>query len=398
MSDTCLVRQPIFDRKKALLGYEIRYRDSEDGRSAFTESFLTGMFDVVRGGLPAFVTCSREQILERAFLVSDPSTVIVLVPGDVDPDPDIVDALAELRAAGGRVALDDLSEEVSASEGLATMADWARVDMRCDDADIIRRISERLPKGKVRRIADHVLDKRQYDMALTLGFDALSGPYFSRAEPLPSTRMPSSTIAAIRLLGMARDERASDTTLEGAIALDPVLTFQLLRLVNSASIGARGVESIGHALRLIGRTACLRWLSLAVAASQRTQSGVDQHLVRQAVERGRLLEQLAGGERDPSTLFLVGMFSLIDGVFRMPLQDILAQVALSDDAKEALLDRTGPYADALAFAEAYELGMFETAAELAETMSIPASRIPELYASAIEWTADALSGLAGPEG
>ena len=394
MSVTCLVRQPIFDRKQALLGYDIRYRESDDGRSAFTESFVSGMFDLVRGGFPAFVTCSRAQILERAFLASNPAKVIVVVPSDVAPDHDIVAALTEIRAAGGHVALDDLTGDVAPCEGLASVADWVRIDMRCEDASVIQGICDRVPDRKIRRIADHVHDAGQYDLAVKLGFDAFSGAFFSRAEPLPATGLPASTVAALRVLGLARNENVSDRNLETAISVDPVLTFQLLRLVNSAAIGARGVDSIGHALRLIGRNEFLRWLSLAVAASRRGQSGVDQHLVRQAVERGRLLEQLGGSGRDPSTLFLVGMFSLLDAVFRMPLEDIVRQVALSDDAKDALLDREGPYADALAFAEAYELGLFESAAELAETMSIPAGQLPALYADAVKWTADALGGMA----
>ena len=81
----------------------------------------------------------------------------------------------------------------------------------------------------------------------------------------------------------------------------------------------------------------------------KSTSGVDQELVRQAVERGRFLEQLGGGPRDPGTLFLVGLFSLLDAVFRMSLSEILERVVLSEEANAALLDRTGPYADALSF-------------------------------------------------
>ena len=184
-----------------------------------------------------------------------------------------------------------------------------------------------------------------------------------------------------------------DRTLEAVLETDPVLTFQLLRLVNSAAVGMRGVSSIGQAVRLIGRTAFQRWLAVAVAASRKSQTGVDQELVRQAVERGRLIEQLAGGSRDPGTLFLVGLFSLLDAVFRMSLPEILERVALSDDATAALLDRTGPYADALAFAESYELGMFESAAEVAKEMGVDPAKIGEMYTNALTWTNEALGAI-----
>ena len=169
--------------------------------------------------------------------------------------------------------------------------------------------------------------------------------------------------------------------------------FQLLRLVNSAAVGMRGVSSIGQALRVIGRNSFLRWLAIAVAASRKSTTGVDAELVRQAVERGRLMEQLAGGSREPGTLFLIGLFSLLDAVFRMPLSDIVAKVALSDEATEALLEREGVYADALSFAESYEMGLFEYATELATGMGIDPDKVGEFYTSAIAWTGEALGSV-----
>ena len=103
------------------------------------------------------------------------------------------------------------------------------------------------------------------------------------------------------------------------------------------------------------------------------------------------MEQLGGGARDPGTLFLVGMFSMLDAVFRMSLSEILERVALSDEANSALLDRTGPYADALSFAESYEMGLFENASELARDMGVDPARIGELYTNAVGWTNEALA-------
>jgi EAL and modified HD-GYP domain-containing signal transduction protein len=143
------------------------------------------------------------------------------------------------------------------------------------------------------------------------------------------------------------------------------------------------VTSIGHALRLIGRNAFLRWLSLAIAASRRGGTGIDEHLVRQAVERARLCEQLVGSGRDGGTLFLVGLFSLLDAVFRVPIEELVSRVALTDDARDALLQRTGPYAPALEFAESYELGLFESAALIAKEMGIDPATIGEIYAGAL---------------
>lgn len=396
MYDNCIVRQPLFDRNSALLGYELRFRDTAEGRAALAQSLLSGAFDIIRGGMPAFVACSREQLLSDTFAAVEASAVVLMINNDVGADEEVLAALVRIKTAGGFVALDNLDESVSPSEALASHAEWVRVDLRCDDAEIVGRICDRVWHARPRFIADQVFESSQYNVALQLGFDGFQGPLFSRTETLPAAEMPSSTVAAMRLLGLARDPNVTDPKLEEAVSTDAVLTFQLLRLVNSAALGGKGVSSIGHALRIIGRNQFLRWLALAIAASRGARTGVDQQMVRQAVERGRLLEQLGGKGRDAGTLFLVGLFSLMDTVFKMPLHDIVARVALGDDAKAALLDRTGPYAKALAFAEAYEMAMFETATELATEMGIPVEKLPEMYTTALAWTAEALSAMAAP--
>lgn len=395
MSDFCLVRQPVFGSSGSLLGYEVRYSDSEDGQHALIQSFLSGTFDLVRGPQPAFIACTRSQLVENALHMVDPAAAILLLPRTLEADAEVLDALTRYRDNGGTFALDELSEVEAPSEALLSFASWVRVDARVDDPALVGRVCDRLLKrhAEVKIMAHHIEDLSQYEVALQVGVDAFQGVFFSSPEPVPAADLPQGTVAAMRLMGLARDPNVNDRKLEDVLATDPVLTFQLLRLVNSAAVGMRGVSSIGQAIRLIGRNAFQRWLAVAVAASRKSQSGVDQELVRQAVERGRLIEQLSGGPREAGTLFLVGLFSLLDAVFRMSLPEILERVALSDDAVAALLDRTGPYADALAFAESYELGMFEHATELAREMGVDTSNIGEMYTNALSWTNEALGSL-----
>lgn len=392
MSDLCVVRQPIFTASGDLIGYEIRFRDTPEGQTAFAQSFITGAFESVRADRRAFVPCSREEFLIRLIEIADPYTTIPLIARGIGDSEAVIEAVERFCSAGGQIALDQMTHEVGTSDALLPYAYWIRVDARNEDLGQLAATVERTRINQdIVLIADHVYDPTQYLAAQHLGFDAFEGAHFSRPEPLPAAEMPASTISALRLLGQVRDPNVQDAAIEETIAVDPVLTFQLLRIVNSSAVGARGVTSIGHALRLIGRGALLRWLSIAIAASRRGGTGLDEHLVRQAVERARLCEQLAGPGRDSGTLFLVGLFSLLDAVFRVAIEDLLERVALADDAREALIDRTGPYADALSFAEAYELGLFESAAEIARDLGIDPDTIGEIYAGALSWTDEMLS-------
>ncbi|MCO4099508.1 EAL and HDOD domain-containing protein [Gemmatimonas sp.] len=393
MSDFALVRQPVFGGTGSLLGYEIRFQDA-DGPGSFAQCFLNGTFDLIRNRMPAFIACTRDQLVADAYLVAEPGSLIIMLPPSLTPDDEVNDAIARVIGAGGVLALDAVSTEPAAAEAFLPQVSWVRIDSRSGEPATINAICDRVTRGLgkagPRLVASHVEDLNQYEATLERGFDGFQGTFFSRPEPLPAADMPQSTVAAMRLMGLARDQNISDGQLEQVIATDPVLTFQLLRLVNSAALGGRGVASISQALRLIGRNAFLRWLAVAVAAARTSKNGVDRELVRQAVERGRLCEQLSGGGRDSGTLFLVGLFSLLDAVFRMPLPEILERVVLSADANEALIDRTGPYADAINFVESYELGLFENATEIAKEMGVDPAKLGEFYTNAITWTADAL--------
>lgn len=394
MSDFCLVRQPIFGTKGTLLGYEIRYREAL-GQQALAQIFEGDAFDLIRGKRPAFFACTAEQIVNGTFGAADPATLILVLPEDVSSTPDLIASIEAFRASGGQLALDGIGPIESPAEALLVHATWVRINASTHDESAITSIKQRVMQRtpQVKFLAHRVETPEHYGTTMKAQIDAFQGAFFSNPEPVPSTELPKSTVAAIRLLGMARDPNVHDRQLEDVLESDPVLTVQLLQLVNSAAIGSRGVSSIGQALRLIGRAVFQRWLAVAVAASKKSSTGVDQELVRQAVARGRLLEQLSGGTRDAGTMFLVGLFSLLDAVFRMPLHEILDRVKLHEDAASALLDRSGPYADALSFAESYELGMFENAALLAQDMGIDPATINELYTNAVHWTAEALDSL-----
>jgi EAL and modified HD-GYP domain-containing signal transduction protein len=261
-----------------------------------------------------------------------------------------------------------------------------RVDLRCYSPDTLKAGVAALRAQKKRIIADHVEDTTMRKLCVELGFDRLQGPHFSRPEPLPAAELPASTATALRLLSLARDPNTPDRDLESAVSSDPSLTFQLLRLVNSAASGGRGIQSIGHAIRLVGRTAFVKWLALAFAASRAGSSGVDNEIARQAVQRARMCEAVGG--RDAGMLFLIGLFSLLDAMFRMPLSDVLERINLAPEARDALLDRTGPFGDALNFVEAYELGLWEQATELGKQLGVAPDKISSIYTDAVRWAAE----------
>ncbi|MBI3504204.1 MAG: HDOD domain-containing protein [Proteobacteria bacterium] len=388
MAEVFLVRQPIFDKTEAAVGYELRFRDPGDGSDAFARSFLSGAFEVLRGGLPAWVPMNRAGLDNDVYALPDPSSLVLLIPPDFPTDPAVLSRIEALSKVGVTFVLDEFERPTLASSAALAFLPYVkfvRIDLRGTTADEAAPLVAALKKQGKRVVADEVFDARVHTSCLAAGFDLMQGPHFARPEPLPSAELPTSSVAALRVMALARDPDVSEREIEKVISSDPGITFQLLRVVNSASVGGRGISSISHALRLAGRNNLVRWLALASYASRAGKSGVDDELARQAVRRAYLAEALSKSVRalDHGTAFLVGLFSLLDAVFRIPLHEVLERINLSDDVKGALLDREGPYAGTLQAIEAYELGLWESAAEHLGALGVSADRFPELYADSL---------------
>lgn len=397
MSDIFLVRQPIFDRCDSAVGYELRFRDPDDGGDPFARSYLSGSFEFLRAGLPAYVRASLRQLRDRIFDAPDPRSLVVLLPPDLPADDDVVASVADLAKRGVTVVLDEFElprEPGAPILSFLSVAQAVRIDLRCQDPTALGPMVSALKRQGKRAIADHVLDAKLYRACAALGFEGFQGPHFSRPEPLPSAELPGSTAAALRLLSLARDPNTPERELEQVISSDPGITFQLLRIVNSAALGGRGITSIGHALRLVGRNNVVRWLAMASATARTGKRGTDDELVRQAVQRARFCEMMATPQSrfDKGTMFLIGLFSLLDAVFRMPMSEVLDRVSLADDVRAALLDRAGPLADPLLVVESYELGLWESAAEAAQRMHCDPGALPGLYQEAVHWAAEQMPG------
>ncbi|MGQ0646514.1 MAG: EAL and HDOD domain-containing protein [Gemmatimonadaceae bacterium] len=401
MSEIFLVRQPVFDRSDSAVGYELRFRPAEDGSDPFARSYMSGSFEFLRSGLPAWVRATRQQLLDRIFDTPEPQALVVLVPPDVGADDEVVECVARLARQGVKIALDEFELPRQTGSPILRLLQYAamvRIDLRCQDPAVLGALVAALKRQNKVVVADHVLDAKLHKACLALGFEVFQGPHFSRPEPLPAAEIPTSTATALRLLSLARDPNTPERELERVISADPGITYQLLRIVNSAALGGRGITSITHALRLVGRDNVMRWLGLASATSRTGKRGADDELIRQTVQRAHFCEQLAlpGTGLDKGTLFLMGLFSLLDAVFRMPMSEVLERVSLDDDVKQALLDRTGPYADPMMIVESYELGLWEAAGEAAGRIGLDPTRLPGIYAECVQWAMEQMPTAKAP--
>lgn len=400
MSSIYVARQPIFELGRGLFGYELLYRrdaaaNHADGEAGYMSAdvIVSAMLGIglraVAGGGAAFVNFSRSQLLGYTWELFDPATVVIELLETVECDDATVAACRRMVQAGYRLALDDYVYE-DKSVPLLELASIVKVDILGRDPRDIEQVARQLQPTGVRLLAERVETTAVRDLCVNLGFELYQGYLFSRPETLSKTDVSAGQLAVMRLLNLLQDPETSDTDLDAAFQGDLALCYKLLRIVNAASMGGRGISSIPHAVRLVGRETLHRWLAVILIASLGKPGDVSQEVALAAMTRARMCELLANnstGSQNAGSAFIVGLLSLLDVLLEVPMERILMRLELSDDVRGALLRRGGPLATSLQLVEAYERANWDTASGLATESAVPEDMLPNLYTDALQWAA-----------
>jgi EAL and modified HD-GYP domain-containing signal transduction protein len=176
---------------------------------------------------------------------------------------------------------------------------------------------------------------------------------------------------------------------------DPVLSFRLLRFVNSPIIGlARHIHSIEECIVLLGREVVFRWLSLMLFGSKKNNERAHMLLERSLI-RAKFLELLGVHkkchEQEAEHLFLTGLFSLLDLVLGHPLRDIVHPNDLPASTRDALIINRGPFMLAFDLVLAYEQGQTLEVKKLADQIQISTDQLSEFYLQSVSWSQNILS-------
>lgn len=186
-------------------------------------------------------------------------------------------------------------------------------------------------------LADHCLD--DHDAWGLAGWPDDDVLHAWRNRPLPCDA------GVIAMINQAIERDASLDHIERLVRQEPVLAYRLLLLVNSAVYGqSREVDSLRHAIMMLGFTALGRWLANQLAVGEAEPA---LHPVRYGqVMRARLAQHLLepGAEDDlRAEVYMTALFAQLDHLLHQPLEGLLNKLPLSSRVAEALLGQEGPY-------------------------------------------------------
>ncbi len=398
-----IARQPIFNTDLDIFGYELLFRSSlencfdgsnQDVASScvIANSFLLFDLQEITHGKKAFLNCTRN-VLIRDYATTFPRDLAIIeLLEDIPADDEVLAACSALKKMGYLLALDDFVDSPACSP-LLEYADIIKVDFLASSEQECQRLIETYAPRGIKFLAEKVETQELYEQAVMMGYSYFQGYFFSK--PVIVSRKDIST-AKVHHLKIIQEINAPDIDLKKlaqTIQLDISISYKLLKYINSVGFGlACKVNSIEHALMLLGAREARKWISLIAM----TGLGDDKpdELILSSLMRGKACETLAplvDMQEHSSDVFLMGLFSMLDALMGRPMEEVLEQLPIMDDIKKALLGNTGPLQDLLQLVIALERGDWTTMSLLASDLRLQEENLGDLHLEAMQWAQSMLN-------
>ena len=365
MPQANLARQPILDKQLRTVGYELLFRGMETDRALFedgtraTSTVLTNVLsefglETVVGTLPAWVNFTSQYLLDDLPIPIGPRSLVIELLPDAEPTDELLERLRALSKQGYKIALDDFvySDKL---KPLIEVAQVVKVNVRDRPVDEVSRQAEAFKNFKVQLLAEKVERVSEYEACLKLGFTLFQGHFVCRPELMRQKRPPANRIALIRLMSELYAAEPKINQIRELVQLDVTLSYRLLKWLNSSLFALpHPVESIQQALIMLGINRLRNLVSLIVLARIDDRPSV---LFETALMRGRIGERVAPHfGLAPDMMFTVGLFSVLDALIGVPMDQVLENMPLAKDIALAITKREGPCGMLLAGIEAHEKG------------------------------------------
>lgn len=398
--EICVGRQPIFEKNLDLSGYELLFRASradeaifDNGEWAtarvFWNTFVEMGLETVTDGRSANINVTPAFLLGDCTNLFDTKKIALEVScSEQFATPAIIERIRELSRSGFRIVLDNY-EPGAVADQLIDCVETVKINARGVAVDAMKAVLQPLQKRRLKKIATHVESRAVFEAAKTAGFDAFQGFFLSEPEIVVKERVPADAITRMRLLAVLNDPTKETDDLERVISQDIGISYRLLKYVNSALFSlSQKVESVRHALLLIGPRRVRSWANLIVLSAV----GDNRHEVfTMAMVRSKMCELLAQkiGEKSPEIYQTAGLFSLLDVFVGRPLAEVVALLPLAEELRSAIVEKKGRIGEALKCVIDYERFQWHEP----KFDVVDRSDLCRAYLDALKWTAEVRGAL-----
>lgn len=397
-----VVAIPLFDPAMVVQAYRLCDRSGDSvldvtkGHSRMAGVFSSPGLDLIQkvgpeafaADKPLFASINRFQ-LETGMPMNlhiPPEKVICLLPSDLPHEEPIFTKLSALQNMGYKLALDGFPYGGSASPLLPYVSYVA--------LDYTHSLFSIHYKGVIDGMKDvtavimNIPDTETYEKLSASNPQALfTGAFYNRPITKGISEISPIKVNALQLLRNVNEPDFELSDIVKIIERDPSLSISLLRFINSNAVGLkRKVDSIASAVAILGQNEVRRWATVALSVGL----GEDRpgEITRISLVRAKFAENLAGSFElgvFQNSLFITGLFSLLDVILQKPMDEAIREVAVDDRVRKALVDHEGDLVPVMDLIYAYERADWDEANKIMIRNGIGVEAVSGAFVDALVW-------------
>lgn len=397
-----VVKQPIKDRNDQVVGNEVMfqlgnddlYNSSEDYMAAGTiANFFMQNNEKIYDGKLVFAKFTPSLLFRNAPKIFDSSKLIIQIEDDVLVNPLSLVIVQKYRKEGYRFAINDFQFSARFFSMLEYV-DFLKLNIRNRESRTGEGSMEnivRMAKGFNKQCIAYGVDtKEDYDFAKSLGVDYLQGTYISEATMVKTAKIDFLQGNFFQLVVAVTKEMPDMAEIEEIISRDAYLTYSLIKLINSRYFAvSKKISSIRQALVILGIRQLKEWVYLLSMQNDHKEDGdVAEQVLKRSFLRGifcsRLARYIDNLPVSPSELYMMGMFSTLSYMVDAPMEEVLNEIPIRDEIKEALLTRSGVCGDLYTLVLDYEKADWTSINQMVKKLGIPSNMVAQFYFDCVE--------------
>jgi EAL and modified HD-GYP domain-containing signal transduction protein len=395
-------RQPILNRNEEVVAYELLFRsvNSREKADVADASYATsnvilhtlsgfGLIQIL-GRHKGFINVELDLLMSDTIEILPKERIVLELLETLTVSPELVQRCRELKDKGVTLAIDDHQFDVAYAD-LYEIAEIVKIDLMQSPVDTLAGMVKEFSRYPVKLLAEKVETRKEFLQCLDLGFEYFQGYYFAKPSVLEKRRIDETASTLLKLMRLLSEDTDIEV-IELAFRRSPGLTYKLILLVNSVSLGMReSIHSIRHAIAILGYQQLKRWVQLSLFASSDNRTFLNP-LMEMATVRARFMEQLAlrhpllkCDDNSPEQAFMVGILSLLEKIYEVSTDDIVSVLNLSDEVKKALLTRKGALGQILEIAELLDQTYCRVTSEQLEELGVTREDVLNAQIDAFQW-------------
>lgn len=394
--DVYVARQAIFDINKEVVAYELLFRNNKINKFISEESsnptldviknsFSIIGLDKLTEGKTAFINFDEKLLKSGVIEAFNNDCIVVEILETVKPDATIIECCKKLKQKGYTIALDDFEYNDKFDE-LMKYIDIIKVDFLITKGEERKEVINRVKNKNIKFLAEKVETESEYKEALEYGYSYFQGYFFCKPVIITGKDIFVHKFTYIKLIKELTKTNIDIDKIESLIKSDLSLSYKLLKIVNSAHYNVRReVTSIRNAIMIVGMKELKRWILIVTMKS--INENTMEELTKMSLIRASFGELLAKGANmgvEPFDVFLTGLFSLIDVLMNRPLAEILNELPVSKNVKDALLGKQNMLGKLLELIIKYEKGNWEEVSIIIKKIQLDEEFVSSCYLKAIE--------------